>query len=66
MSFWVFLDQELKKTIRIFGISTLSFAEMQKNRAKQNKFSDQKCFYLGILGCKFENVLSYFLASSNL
>ena len=30
MSFWVFLDLELEKTIEIFGISTLKFAEMQK------------------------------------
>ena len=30
MSFWVFLDQELEKTIVIFGISNLKFAEMGK------------------------------------
>ena len=45
MSFWVFLDLELEKTIEIFGISTLKFAQMQKNCAKQQqqKISDQKC-----------------------
>ena len=47
MSFWVFLDLELEKTIKIFGISTLKFAEIQKivqnKKNKTKKYSDQKC-----------------------
>ena len=50
----------------IFGITTLDFAEMQKkvqNSKKTNKNKTNlgpKMPYLGILGCKFERVLSYF------
>ena len=63
MSFWVFLDLELEKTIEIFGISTLKFAEMQKivqNKKKQKqKIFGPKMPYSRILGCEFEKVLSY-------
>ena len=52
------------------GISTLEFAEMQKkmcNTKKMNSILAAKLPYLGILGCKFEKVLSYLKsASSNL
>ena len=37
MPFWVFLDKNLEKTIVIFGISTLEFAEMQKNVQNKRK-----------------------------
>ena len=55
----------------IFGISTLEFSEMQKivQNKQTNKKSNlgPKMPYLGILGCKFEKVLSYLKsASSNL
>ena len=61
MSFWVFLDQELEKTIVIFGISTRKFAKMQKIvQNKKKTIFGPKMPYLGILGCKFEKVLSYF------
>ena len=44
----------------IFGIIPLDFAEMQKIvQNKINKFW-AKMPYLGIFGCKFEKVLSYF------
>ena len=39
----------------LFGISTLEFAEMQKNCAKQKNIEfGTKMPYPGILGCKFE------------
>ena len=61
MFFWVFLEKKLEKTIVIFGISTLEFVEMQKNvQNKQKSIFGRKVPYLGILGCKFEKVLSYF------
>ena len=47
--------------IVIFGITPLDFTEMQKmvqNKKKTNL--GPKMPYLGILGCKFEKVLSYF------
>ena len=62
MSFWVFLDLELEKTIEIFGISTLKFGEIQKivqNNNNNNKKFGPKMAYSGILGCEFEKVLSY-------
>ena len=45
MTFWVFLDLTLEKTIVIFGISTLEFAEIQKivQNKKKNQIWDQKC-----------------------
>ena len=55
----------------MFGISTLEFTKMEKN--VQNKTTTKKSNlgpkvpYLGILGCKFEQVLSYLKSvSSNL
>ena len=48
--------------IVIFGITTKDFAEMQKtvqNKKNQTNLGP-KMFYLGILCCKFEKVLSYF------
>ena len=45
----------------IFGISTLEFAEMQKIvQNKQKSIFGPETPSLGILGCKFEKVLSYF------
>ena len=42
MPFLVFLDQKLEKTIVIFGISILEFAEMQKNaQNKKNQIWDE-------------------------
>ena len=49
----------------IFGISTLEFAEMEKIVQNKTKIKfGTKMLYLGILGCKFEKVLSY-LKSEN-
>ena len=47
--------------IVIFGITPQDFAEMQKmvQNLKKAKLGP-KMFYLGILGCKFEKILSYF------
>ena len=62
MTFWVFLDLTLEKTIVIFGISTLEFAEIQKivqNKKKKSNLGP-KMPYLDIFGCNFEKVLSYF------
>ena len=49
----------------IFGISTLEFDEMQKivQNKKEIEFGT-KMSYLGILGCKFEKVLSYLKSTS--
>ena len=49
----------------IFGISTLEFDEMQKivQNKKEIEFG-MKMSYLGILGCKFEKVLSYLKSTS--
>ena len=57
-----------EKTIVTFGISTLEFVNMQKSFTKQTKANlGPKMSYLGILGCKFEKVLSYLKSvSSNL
>ena len=68
MPFLVFLDQKLEKTIVIFGISILEFAEMQKNAQNKKKIKfGTKMSHLVILGFKFEKVLSYLKsASSNL
>ena len=45
----------------IFGISTLEFAEMQTIvQNKQKSIFVPEIPFLGILGCKFEKVLSYF------
>ena len=53
----------------IFGISTLEFSEMQKivQSKKTNEKSNlgPKMPYLGILGCKFEKVLSYLKSTSS-
>ena len=49
--------------IVIFGISSLKFAEMQKivpNNNNKKTIFGPKISYLGILGCKFEKLLSYF------
>ena len=55
-----------KKTIVIFGISILEFAQMQKIVQKNVEF-ETKMPYLGILGRKFEKMLLYLKsASSNL
>ena len=44
----------------IFAISTLKFAEMQKIvQNKQKPIFGPETPSLGILGCKFEKVLSY-------
>ena len=55
----------MEKTIVIFGISTLEFDEMQKivQNKKEIEFGT-KMSYLGILGCKFEKVLSYLKSTS--
>ena len=49
----------------IFGISNLEFDEMQKivQNKKEIEFG-KKISYLGILGCKFEKVLSYLKSTS--
>ena len=67
MSFWVFLDLELEKPIEIFGISTLKFAQMQKNCAKQQqqKISDQKCLIWVFWAVSLKKYF-IFAASSNL
>ena len=45
--------RKLEKTIVIFGISTLEFAEMQKSFSKQKNIEfGTKMPYSGILGCK--------------
>ena len=59
----------------IFGISTLEFAEVQKIEQKKKKKKEKnekektnlgpKLPYLGILGCKFEKVLSYLKSGSS-
>ena len=58
----------------IFGISTLEFAEVQKIEQKKKKKEKKekeksnlgpKVPYLGILGCKFEKVLSYLKSGSS-
>ena len=57
----------------IFGISTLEFAEVQKIEQKKKKEKKEKeksnlgpkLPYLGILGCKFEKVLSYLKSGSS-
>ena len=58
----------------IFGISTLQFAEVkkieQKKKKKEKKEKEKsnlgpKLPYLGILGCKFEKVLSYLKSGSS-
>ena len=49
--------------IVIFRIIPLDFAEMQKNVQNKKTYKTNlgpKMFYLGILGCKFEKVLSFF------
>ena len=48
--------------IVIFGISSLKFAEMQKIVQNNNKKTifGPKISYLGILGSRFEKLLSYF------
>ena len=46
--------------IVIFGITSLDFAEMQKMVQNKKTNLGPKMSYLGILGCKFEKVLSYF------
>ena len=48
--------------IVIFGIRSLKFAEMQKIVQNNNKKTifGPKISYLGILGCRFEKLLSYF------
>ena len=59
MSFWVFLDYQLETTIVIFGISTLKFAEMQKNVENLKKKKKIRTKYT-LSGHQFEKVLSYF------
>ena len=48
--------------IVIFGITPQDFAEMQNMVPNNNnkKNLGPKMFYLGILSCKFEKVLSYY------
>ena len=62
MFFWVFLVEELEKRVVMFGISALKFAKCKKilQTKKNQTIFGPKMPYLGILGCKFENVLSYF------
>ena len=59
MSFWVFLDYQLETTIVIFGISTLKFAEIQKNVENLKKKKKIRTKYT-LFGHQFEKVLSYF------
>ena len=60
MSFWVFLDYQLETTIVIFGISTLKFAEIQKNveNLKKKKKFGPNTPYLGISLKKYCHIFS--------
>ena len=49
---------KIRKTIVIFRISTLEMQENVQNK-KIKSMLGPKLSYFGILGCKFEKVLSY-------